>query len=192
MLVVVGLGNPGMRYASTRHNVGHMVVNELAARAHGSLAAHRSGTHLLTGRLMGADPEAGKFIFATPDSYMNVSGGPVKSLLNYFKVTPGNLLVIHDDLDLPEHALKLKKGGGEGGHNGLKSISSALGTKDYGRLRLGIGRPPGTMDAADYVLREVRGSAKSELDVTVNLAADAVEDILMQGFDRAQLKLHSA
>lgn len=192
MLVVVGLGNPGVRYESTRHNVGHMVIAELARRSGGTLSAHRSGTHMLSGRVMTSDPDAGRFILATCDSYMNVSGGPVKSLLGYFKATADDLLVVHDELDLPAGVLKLKKGGGEGGHNGLKSISSSLGTKDYGRLRLGIGRPPGTMDAADYVLREVRGAAKTDLDVTVAQAADVVEDILHLGFDKAQLRLHSA
>lgn len=189
MLVVVGLGNPGIRYANTRHNVGHLAIDALVTRVGGKLAAHRSSTHHLTGRIVGASE--GQFVFAKTDSYMNTSGGPVKALLAYYKLGPENLLVIHDDLDLPEHTLKLKRGGGEGGHNGLKSITSALGTNVYGRLRVGIGRPPGSMDPADYVLRGVTGSALEELKVDANRTADVVEDILMSGFDTAQATLHS-
>ncbi|MGO1715617.1 MAG: aminoacyl-tRNA hydrolase, partial [Ancrocorticia populi] len=118
MYAVIGLGNPGEKYARTRHNAGHMLIDVMAERAEGSLKAHRaSGTHALGAR-MGEE----RVILATCDSYMNTSGGPVKKLLDYYKVAPENLIVIHDDLDLPFGTVKLKRGGGEGGHNGLKSI----------------------------------------------------------------------
>ncbi|MGO1401791.1 MAG: aminoacyl-tRNA hydrolase [Flaviflexus sp.] len=192
MKAIVGLGNPGPKYANTRHNVGHLVIDELVARSQGKLSAHRSRTYLMTGRLASAPVGEGGFVLAVCDSYMNVSGGPVKGLLQYFKIEPSDLLVIHDDLDITEHTLRLKDGGGEGGHNGLKSISSAIGTKNYQRLRIGVGRPPGQQDAADYVLSQITGTAKTEYGVTVAKAADVVEDVLSRGFAAAQADLHTS
>mgnify|MGYP001384016321 CR=1 FL=1 len=192
MKAIVGLGNPGPQYANTRHNVGHLVIDELVARSQGKLSAHRSRTYLMTGRLASAPVGEGGFVLAVCDSYMNVSGGPVKGLLQYFKIEPSDLLVIHDDLDITEHTLRLKDGGGEGGHNGLKSISSAIGTKNYQRLRSGVGRPPGQQDAADYVLSQITGTAKTEYGVTVAKAADVVEDVLSRGFAAAQADLHTS
>ena len=192
MKAIVGLGNPGPKYANTRHNVGHLVIDELVARSQGKLSAHRSRTYLMTGRLASAPVGEGGFVLAVCDSYMNVSGGPVKGLLQYFKIEPSDLLVIHDDLDITEHTLRLKDGGGEGGHNGLKSISSAIGTKNYQRLRIGVGRPPGQQDAADYVLSQITGTAKTEYGVTVAKAADVVEDVLSRGFATAQADLHTS
>ncbi|MEZ7898916.1 MAG: aminoacyl-tRNA hydrolase [Flaviflexus sp.] len=191
MKAIVGLGNPGPKYANTRHNIGHKVIDELVTRSNGTLAAHRSRNYIMTGRLMTAPVGEGNFVLAVCDSYMNVSGGPVKGLLQYFKIEPHDLLVIHDDLDIPEHTLRLKDGGGEGGHNGLKSISSALGSKNYERLRIGVGRPPGTQDAADYVLSPITGTALTEYRVTVAKAADVVESILSRGFVATQADLHS-
>lgn len=192
MRAIVGLGNPGPKYANTRHNVGHMVVEELVRRSGGKLSAHRSRNYIMQGRLTTTPIGEGSFVLAICDSYMNVSGGPVKGLLEYFKIEPAQLLVIHDDLDLGAHVLKLKDGGGEGGHNGLKSISTAVRTKNYQRLRVGVGRPPGTQDAADFVLSPLTGKAKTEFDVTVAQAADAVEDLLNRGFVAAQADLHAS
>ncbi|AZN30681.1 aminoacyl-tRNA hydrolase [Flaviflexus salsibiostraticola] len=191
MRAVVGLGNPGPKYANTRHNVGHMVIDELVRRAGGKLTAHRSRTFLMTGRMTAAPIDEGGFVLAVCDSYMNVSGGPVNALLKYFKIEPSELLVIHDDLDLPAHTLRLKDGGGEGGHNGLKSITNAIGTKNYQRLRIGLGRPPGSQDAADFVLSPLKGAAQTEYQVTVAKAADAVDDVLTMGFVAAQARLHA-
>lgn len=192
MRAIVGLGNPGPKYANTRHNVGRMVVNELVRRSGGNLSAHRSRNYIMSGRLTTAPSGEGSFVLAICDSYMNVSGGPVRGLLDYFTIEPPALLVIHDDLDLPAHVLKLKDGGGDGGHNGLKSISTAVRTKNYQRLRIGVGRPPGTQDAADFVLSPLVGEARKEYDVTVAKAADVVEDILGRGFAAAQADLHAA
>ncbi|WP_182355032.1 aminoacyl-tRNA hydrolase [Flaviflexus huanghaiensis] len=191
MRAVVGLGNPGPKYANTRHNVGHMVIDELVRRAGGKLTAHRSRNFLMTGRVTTAPIDEGGFVLAVCDSYMNVSGGPVKALLSYFKIEPSELLVIHDDLDLPAHTLRLKDGGGEGGHNGLKSITNAVGTKNYQRLRIGLGRPPGTQDAADFVLSQIKGPEKTAYEVTVSQAADVVDDVLTMGFVAAQARLHA-
>jgi len=193
MLIVVGLGNPGPKYELTRHNVGHMVIDELARRSGGTLKSHKSRCHILEGRvspgLQTADD--GRYVLATCDSYMNVSGGPVSSLVNYVKAGPDQLLVIHDELDLDPGAVRLKRGGGEGGHNGLKSISQSLGSKDYARLRIGIGRPPGRQDPADYVLRPFARAEDATVSAQIQLAADTVEDILISGFDPAQQRLHT-
>ncbi len=192
MHAVVGLGNPGAEYENTRHNAGRMVIAELARRAGGTLKAQKATrTHALSAWI--GTPERGqKAVLATCNTYMNVSGGPVKALLSYFGVAPETLVVIHDELDLPFGTLKLKRGGGEGGHNGLKSISQSLATKDYIRLRFGIGRPPGRQDPADYVLRPFPKSDRAELDLLISRAADAVEDVLLDGLERATLRLHSA
>lgn len=192
MYAVVGLGNPGTEYEQTRHNAGHMVVAELVRRAGAKLSAHKATrTHTLTA-FLGVPPNGQKAVLATCNSYMNVSGGPVAALLTYFDVAPESLIVIHDDLDLPFGTLKLKRGGGEGGHNGLKSISQALATKDYIRLRFGIGRPPARQDPADYVLKPFPKADRPELDLLISRAADAVEDVIMTGLDAATLRLHSA
>lgn len=194
MHVVVGLGNPGAQYANTKHNIGHMVVDEFASRVGSTLSAHRSSkTHAMSTRIGVAPGQPGEqVIFATSDSYMNTSGGPVKALMAYFDVPTEQLIVIHDDLDLPFGTLRLKRGGGEGGHNGLKSISQSLGSKDYIRLRFGIGRPPGRQDPADYVLKPFPASDRSELQLLIGQAADAVEDVLLHGLQAAQLKLHTS
>ncbi|MBE6484991.1 aminoacyl-tRNA hydrolase [Actinobaculum sp. 352] len=194
MFAVVGLGNPGERYAQTRHNAGHMVIASLASRAGGALRAHRAThTHTLSTRIGTVPGESGEqVILATCDCFMNVSGGPVKALLAYFNAGAEGLLVIHDDLDLPFGTLRLKRGGGEGGHNGLKSISQALGTRDYLRLRFGVGRPPGRQDPADFVLRPFAAAERRELPTLVDKAADAVEDVLTRGFEAAQMRLHTA
>ncbi|KMY23881.1 aminoacyl-tRNA hydrolase [Actinobaculum suis] len=191
MYVVVGLGNPGPRYVGTRHNIGHDVVECLAQRASGTLSAHRqTRTHQLSVRA-GYGPEAQRVILATLDTYMNTSGGPTAALLRYYDCPPENLIVIHDELDLPHGTLKLKRDGGEGGHNGLKSISQALGTKNYIRLRFGIGRPPGRQDPADYVLGRFSGAEKKDLGTLIEEAADAAEEVVRNGLETATLHLHT-
>ncbi|WP_115726876.1 aminoacyl-tRNA hydrolase [Actinomyces culturomici] len=191
--LVVGLGNPGAEYASTRHNVGHLTLDVLAGRARASWTGHRSGTHVADvrlGILPGGAPGP-KVVLAVSDSYMNTSGGPVGRLMSFLGIGADRLLVVHDDLDLPAHELRLKRGGGEGGHNGLKSISQVLGTKDYHRLRIGIGRPPGRQDPADYVLARIGAKERVDWDVTFEEAADVVEDIVTKGFSETQQALHS-
>lgn len=148
--LVVGLGNPGPGYAGNRHNIGAMVLDSLAAEHRWTFRQHRARAALAEGRLGIGGP---KVLAAKPSTYMNLSGGPVGALASFFKVSPARILVVHDELDVPFGELRLKQGGGEGGHNGLKDISRALGTRDYLRLRFGIGRPPGRMDPADFVLR---------------------------------------
>jgi PTH1 family peptidyl-tRNA hydrolase len=191
--LVVGLGNPGPRYAGNRHNVGAMVVAELAARSGVTLTSHKSRASAATvrvGTLPGGAPGPAAVV-AVPTSYMNESGGPVKALMQFFSVDPDRLVVIHDELDIPAGDVRLKKGGGEGGHNGLRSVTSALGTKDYLRVRVGIGRPPGRMDAADFVLRDFSSTERKELPFLLGDAADAVELVVTQGLAVAQQKFHS-
>lgn len=192
--LVVGLGNPGAKYAGNRHNVGHMVIAALAARAGGRPVSHRSGAHVLDSRLgvLPGGAPGPRAVLAVPDSYMNLSGRAVGKLVAFYGVPVERLLVVHDELDLPPHVLRLKSGGGEGGHNGLKSISASLGTRDYARLRIGIGRPPGRMDPADYVLRDFPTAEREDVAVTVLAAADAVEDVVTTGLLAAQQRLHSA
>lgn len=191
--LVVGLGNPGPEYAQTRHNLGHRTVDVLAARAGVTLGGHRTRTHVADvrlGTLPGGAPGP-RVVLATSDSYMNTSGGPVVALARFLGIGPDHLLVIHDDLDLPAHELRLKRGGGEGGHRGLLSVSQVLGSRDYHRLRVGIGRPPGHQDPADYVLSRTGARERADWDVTLEEAADVVEDVVTRGFQDAQMTLHS-
>jgi peptidyl-tRNA hydrolase, PTH1 family len=185
--LVVGLGNPGPEYAETRHNIGVRVVELLAARAGGGrFSKHKTNADVLEGRLAGR-----RTVLAVPRTYMNVSGGPVAGLLRYYGVAPANLVVVHDDLDLGFGVVRLKQGGGEGGHNGLRSISASIGTKDYLRVRFGIGRPPGRQDPADFVLKRFSGAERKELDFAVDLAADAAEALLRDGLEPAQNRFHA-
>ena len=192
--LVVGLGNPGTRYARNRHNVGRTVIDVLAGRAGARLGGHRTRARLAEARLgvLPGGAPGPRVILAEPASYMNLSGGPVKALVGFYRVDPtARLLVIHDDLDLPEHTLRLKRGGGEGGHNGLRSVSQALGTRDYARLRVGIGRPPGRQDVADFVLTDLPPRSRAQWGVTLEQAADAVQAVVLKGFERAQAVLHA-
>jgi peptidyl-tRNA hydrolase, PTH1 family len=177
--LVVGLGNPGPRYAGNRHNVGQMVVAQLAGDLGATLSSHRSRAQVAEARLRpsGGRPGA-RLVLAAPTSYMNESGGQVVAAVRFFKVPPERLLVVHDELDLPFGDVVLKRGGGEGGHNGLRSVSTSLGTRDYARLRIGIGRPPGRMDPADFVLRDFTAAERQELPVLLESAADVVENLL--------------
>lgn len=193
--LVVGLGNPEARYARNRHNVGHMVVELLAGRAGSRLTRHKARAQVAEvrlGLLPGGAPGP-RVVLAEPAAFMNLSGGPVKALAQFYGIDPtARLLVVHDELDLPAHQLRLKRGGGEGGHNGLRSVSQALGTRDYARLRVGVGRPPGRQDPSDYVLSDFPAREREELAVTLEQAADAVEAVVTVGFEIVQQRLHSA
>jgi peptidyl-tRNA hydrolase len=186
--LVVGLGNPGPAYADTRHNIGFRVVELLASRAGGGrFSRHRkANADVLEGRL-----GERRVVLAKPRSYMNLSGGPVAGLLKYYSVPVDDLVVVHDDLDLGFGVVRLKRGGGEGGHNGLRSISASVGSKDYLRVRFGIGRPPGRQDPAGFVLKRFSAVEAKELDLAVDLAADATEALLAEGLEAAQNRFHA-
>lgn len=184
--LVVGLGNPGPAYAGNRHNVGFMVLDLLAERVGGRFKAHKGRADVVEGRLAGQPA-----LLAKPKTYMNLSGGPVASLRDYFKVSLEQIVVVHDELDIPYGTLRLKRGGGDNGHNGLRSVTSALGSRDYLRVRVGIGRPPGRQDAADYVLKDFSAAEKKELGFHVDRAADAVEALLSGSLEAAQNVFHA-
>ena len=185
--LVVGLGNPGPEYAATRHNIGFHVVDLLATRAGGGrFSRHRTNADVLETRLAGR-----RAVLAKPRTYVNLSGGPVAGLARYFSVPVTDIVVVHDELDLGFGVVRLKRGGGEGGHNGLRSISQSLGSKEYLRVRLGIGRPPGRQDPADYVLKRFSATEAKELDLAVDLAADAAEALLAEGLELAQNRFHA-
>ena len=185
-MLVVGLGNPGPRYAGNRNNAGFMVLDELARRAGGSFKAHRGRADVIESRL--ADRRA---ILAKPKSFMNESGGPVASLRDFFKVPAQDIVVVYDELDIPFGTLRLKLGGGDNGHNGLKSITKSIGTRDYHRVRVGIGRPPGRQDPADYVLSDFSPLERRELPFHLDRAADAVESLVADGLAAAQNRYHT-
>ena len=185
LALIVGLGNPGPRYAGNRHNIGFLVADELADRVGGKFKAHKSGAEVVEGRLAGT-----RTVLAKPRSFMNLSGGPVAGATKFFKVAPESVIVIHDELDLPYGTVRLKRGGGDNGHNGLRSITKSLGTKDYLRVRFGVGRPPGRMDAADYVLKDFSGAERKELAYFVDFCADAVEALVQDGLEAAQNRFH--
>ncbi|MBE3011615.1 aminoacyl-tRNA hydrolase [Microbispora sp. NEAU-D428] len=185
--LVAGLGNPGPEYAGNRHNAGFMVLDELAARVGGRFKAHKSRAEVVEGRLAGLP-----VVLAKPLSFMNLSGGPVKALADFYKVTPDRVIVVHDELDIPYGALRAKTGGGDNGHNGLKSITKSLGTRDYPRIRFGIGRPPGRMDPATFVLRDFATAERKDLPFLVDRAADMVESLMTAGLEATQNRFHAA
>jgi peptidyl-tRNA hydrolase, PTH1 family len=183
--IIVGLGNPGPEYAGTRHNVGQMVLAVLAERMGARFKANRTRNDIAEGRL------AGQVVtLARPHSYMNLSGGPVSALLGFYKLSPERAVVLHDELDVPFGGVRLKLGGGDNGHNGLRSISASLGTRDYYRVRFGIGRPPGRMDAANFVLRDFSAAERKELPFALDRCADAVETLITKGLTEAQNLYH--
>ena len=185
--LVVGLGNPGPGYAANRHNVGNMVANELASRASASFKSHRANALVAEGRIDGT-----RFVIAKPLSFMNLSGGPTAALVKYYKLDVSRLIVVHDELDIPFDTLRLKVGGGSGGQNGIKDVAAALGTPEFARVRVGIGRPPGRQSAADFVLGNFSSTERAVLPNLIADAADAVELIASQGLSAAQLKFHTA
>jgi peptidyl-tRNA hydrolase, PTH1 family len=184
--IIAGLGNPGAQYAGTRHNAGAMVLALLAERIGARFKAHRTRNDIAEGRLSGQP-----VTLARPHSYMNLSGGPVAALAGFYKLAPERVVVLHDELDLPFDAARLKLGGGDNGHNGLRSISAALGTRDYYRVRFGIGRPPGRMDPADYVLKDFTPAERKELPFALDRAADATEALISTGLVEAQNLYHA-
>lgn len=186
--LVVGLGNPGPGYAGNRHNVGQMVVSELAERASATFKTHKTNAQVAEGRLA---PGGTRFVFAKPQSFMNLSGGPVAQLLRFYSLDASRLVVVHDELDIPFDAVKLKTGGGHGGHNGIRDIVSAIGTGDFTRVRVGVGRPPGRQSAADFVLQNFSSTERASLPSLVGDAADAVEQVVAEGLTAAQLRFHS-
>ena len=189
VLLVVGLGNPGPDYAGNRHNIGHMVLAELADRMSATFKNHKANAAVAEGRSFAAGP---KLILAKPNTYMNLSGGPIAALAAFYKISPANIVVVHDELDLPFDSLKLKFGGGHGGHNGVRDAIAALGTGDFMRVRMGIGRPPGRQAAADFVLRDFASTERPTLPNFLSDAADAIELIASDGLIAAQLKFHTA
>ncbi|KSU75047.1 peptidyl-tRNA hydrolase, PTH1 family [Pseudarthrobacter enclensis] len=187
--LIIGLGNPGAQYQGNRHNVGQMVLDELAGRMGAGFKTHKARAQVVEGRLGIGGP---RVVLAKPMTYMNVSGGPVSDLANFYGISPDRVVAVHDEIDIPFNTVKLKTGGGEGGHNGLRDISKALATKDYLRVRVGVGRPPGRMDTADYVLRDFGTAELKELPFLLDEAADAVELLLREGLTAAQQKFHPA
>lgn len=185
--LVVGLGNPGPSYAWTRHNIGYQVAEELVRRVGGRWKSHRTGrADVVEARLGPPGAAAPRMVLARPRSYMNETGGPVKALATFYKVPTERIVAVHDELDLPFGGLRLKFGGGDNGHNGLRSLRSSLGTGDFHRVRVGVGRPPGRQDPADFVLSNYSGAERKEVPLQVAEAADAVETLLTEGLERAQ------
>ena len=186
-LLVVGLGNPGPQYAKTRHNIGFMVADILAARVGGSFKVHKkSGAEVVTGRL-GHRP----VVLAKPRCYMNESGRQVGPLAKFYSVPAADVIVIHDELDIDFGRVRLKLGGGEGGHNGLRSVANALGSKDFQRVRIGIGRPPGRTDPAAFVLEPFTSTERGEVPTICEQAADATELLIEAGLETAQNQVHA-
>jgi PTH1 family peptidyl-tRNA hydrolase len=186
--LVVGLGNPGKEYAGNRHNVGFMVADLLASRVGAKFGrSKRAHAEVAEGRLGFGGP---KLVLVKPLTFMNLSGAPVVSLAQFFKVPVTNVIAVHDELDVPFGQVRVKRGGGEGGHNGLRSMSKSLSSKEYARVRFGIGRPPGRQDPADYVLSDFAGAERKELEFLVDRAADVVEAVVLEGVEWAQNKYH--
>lgn len=187
--LVAGLGNPGPGYAGNRHNVGQMVLAELADRMSAPFKSHKANAMVAEGRTAPGGP---KLVLAKPNTYMNVSGGPIAAAMRFYKLDPSRLIVVHDELDIPFDTVKLKFGGGHGGHNGIRDTIAALGTGEFTRVRVGIGRPPGRQPAADFVLRDFSIDERGVLPNLLVDAADAVEMIARDGLTAAQLKFHTA
>jgi PTH1 family peptidyl-tRNA hydrolase len=188
--LVMGLGNPGPEYAGHRHNVGFLVVDLIAARLRLKFGRHRKAmAEAAEGRLGIGGP---RVILAKPLTYMNLAGGAAVGLANFYKVPVEQIVAVYDELDLPFGTLRLRRGGGENGHNGLRSMSKSLGSRDYARVRFGIGRPPGRQDPADFVLSDFSAAERKELDFLVDRTADATEALIIDGLERAQNTFHAA
>ncbi|WP_033284303.1 aminoacyl-tRNA hydrolase [Streptomyces sp. NRRL F-525] len=189
--LIVGLGNPGPEYANNRHNVGFMVADLLADRIGGKFKrAGKAQAQVLEGRIGAPGPASRRVVLVKPTSFMNLSGGPVNALRDFYKVPLANVVAIHDELDIDYGTLRLKLGGGDNGHNGLKSMTKAMGP-DYHRVRFGIGRPPGRMQVADFVLKDFSSTERKELDFLVDRATDSVECLVSEGLERAQSAYNS-
>jgi len=187
--LVVGLGNPGPTYAGHRHNIGYLVNDELARRLRGTWKRHKAGrSDTVEGRLQPGGP---RVVLCRPSSYMNEVGGPVKAVATFYKIPPDHVIAIHDELDIPFDTMRVKLGGGDNGHNGLKSIRGSLGTGDFYRVRVGIGRPPGRQDVADFVLSNYSTTERKVLPFQVDTAADAVESLIGEGLEKTQQRFNS-
>ena len=187
--LILGLGNPGPEYANTRHNIGYLVVEEIAKRISGSFLSHKARADVLEGRL-GVGIDAPSLILAKAKSYMNESGGPGKALADFYKTPLDRIIVIHDELDLPFEAIRSKLGGVDNGHNGLKSLSKSLGGPGYLRMRMGIGRPQGRQDPADFVLKPFNTEERKVLPLFVDRGSDAVESLLTRGLEETQQRFN--
>lgn len=186
-LLVVGLGNPGPQYATTRHNFGFLVADVLADRIGSAFKVHKkSGAEVVTGRLGGRS-----VVLAKPRVYMNESGRQVGPLANFYSVAPADVIVMHDELDIDFGRIRLKFGGGIAGHNGLRSVSAALGTNDFQRIRLGVGRPPGRQSGASFVLETFNSRERPEVGTICEQAADAAELLIQVGVEPAQNTVHA-
>jgi PTH1 family peptidyl-tRNA hydrolase len=190
--LVVGLGNPGPSYAGHRHNVGYLVADELAERMGATFRAHKSGrAEVVEGRFAAPGTAGPRIVLARPRTYMNESGGAVKQLAPFYKVPTERIVAVHDELDLPFDTMRVKLGGGDNGHNGVRSLRAALGTGDFHRVRIGIGRPPGRQDVADFVLSNYSAAERKHLPLQVVTAADAVESLVAEGLERTQARFNS-
>jgi PTH1 family peptidyl-tRNA hydrolase len=186
--LVAGLGNPGPGYAGHRHNVGQMALAELADRVSGTFKNHKANASVAEARIT---PGGAKLVLAKPNTYMNLSGGPVAALLRFYKLDASRLIVLHDELDIPFDTIRIKTGGGHGGHNGIRDIAAAIGTADFARVRIGIGRPPGRQDAADYVLTPFSKAEREVLPSVLSDAVDAIETLVTEGLLAAQQRWHA-
>jgi len=188
--LVVGLGNPGDQYAATRHNIGQMVIDELARRHNIKVSTHKSRTDIAAFKL-GVGADSLSVILAKSKSYMNETGGPIKALANFYSIEPNHIIALHDELDIPFTAIRSKIAGGDNGHNGLKSMTSSFGTADYYRIRLGIGRPMGQQDPADFVLRAFSKVEQKDLADFIVRGADVVESLISKGLELTQQNFNS-
>lgn len=186
--LVVGLGNPGPDYASHRHNVGQMALSQLASDIGATFKSHKANALVAEGWVRPGGP---KLVIAKPNTFMNLSGGPVANLLKFYGIAPENMIVLHDELDIDFDVIRLKSNGGHGGHNGLRDIIAACGSNEFTRVRIGIGRPPGRMDTADFVLKDFSSAERKGLPVTLELAADAVEAVVELGVALAQTRVNA-
>jgi len=192
MWLIAGLGNPGREYERNRHNVGFLVADLLAARTGARFSRHRRAVAEVAEARLLVGIDAPQLVIVKPLTYMNLVGGPLSALCQFYKIEPSRLVAIHDELDLPYGVVRTKFGGGEGGHNGLRSLSRSLSTKDYLRVRVGISRPPGRQDPADYVLSDFSAAERKDLDYLVDRAADIVESLVVQGLEPTQNAFHGA
>jgi PTH1 family peptidyl-tRNA hydrolase len=187
--LVAGLGNPGTRYSRTRHNAGYLVTDLLAARLRGTWRSHRSGrAEVVEGRL--GEPPGHRVILARPRSFMNESGGPISSIAAFYKIPLGKIIAVHDELDLPFATVRVKQDGGDGGHNGVRSLRQALGSGEFLRVRIGIGRPPGHQDPADFVLSDFRAGEREEVGFIIERAADVTQSLVVDGLVATQNAFH--
>lgn len=185
--LVAGLGNPEAEYGGTRHNVGADAVRTLAAREHVEVARNkRTRSEVAEVRADGR-----RIVLAIPTSYMNRSGDPIQATANWFKVPADRVIVCHDDLDIDVGSIRVKRGGGHAGHNGLKDVDRALGTRDYLRIRIGIGRPPGRMPGRDFVLRRFSPADREVIDVTLQHVSDAILSLVTDGLEPTQNRFHA-